>query len=125
MQIDVEKNLKYEIKSELARIFSKAKYIVLEDGKSACKYVYNEHIKQFYTEDGLAMDEDEFIRRIMDVIQVKGLIHVNEFIRVYDTIPAKLKGFATVVYGRKLAKEIKKNPVKTGKKMKKAFRKMI
>lgn len=125
MQIDIEKNLKYEIKSELVRIFSKAKYIVVEDGKYAYKYIYNEHAKQFYTEDGVAMDEDEFVRRIIDIIMQKGLIHVDEFIRVYDTVPVKLKGFATVVYGRKLAKEIKKNPVKTGKKMKKAFRKMV
>lgn len=37
----------------------------------------------------------------------------------------KLKGFDTAVYGKQLAKKIRKNPRKTGKKMKKAWRDML
>lgn len=37
----------------------------------------------------------------------------------------KLKGFNSAVYGKSLAKKIKKNPRKTGKKMKKAWRDML
>ena len=37
----------------------------------------------------------------------------------------KLKGFNSAVYGKQLSKKIKKNPRKTGKKMKKAWRDML
>lgn len=36
-----------------------------------------------------------------------------------------LKGFSSAVYGKKVAKEAKKNPKKAGKKMEQAFRNML
>lgn len=37
----------------------------------------------------------------------------------------QLKGFSSAVYGKKVAKEAKKNPKKAGKKMEQAFRNMF
>lgn len=36
-----------------------------------------------------------------------------------------MKGFSSAVYGKKVAKEAKKNPKKAGKKMEQAFRNML
>lgn len=116
-------DIKENVDSSAQAYFSRAKGVSFD----GMKLYWDKKDQLFRTKDGFTTSVEELARRVTDIINSEGLsaLHMYHEIRTFTPSPNQLKGFSTAVYGKKVSKQIKRNPVKTGKKMQRAYREMI